>query len=213
MKSVLIKTKKRRNNITKEYLERDIQRQLFSNELNNKILLTNIDLENIELLINDEDLNSLINKILEFKLNDNLYINQEKIIIQEIKLLDKENEKKFKIKESRVTIIFKTPVIFKVGYNFLDFSFQLLFLLSCKKYNKFFKDRKIELNKKELEKIKLIREHIEKGELNSFIGEIELDFSNATYEEKEKYELLLYFMKLNGIGYKYKKHYGMIEII
>ena len=57
MKSVLIKTKKRRNNITKEYLERDIQRQLFSNELNNKILLTNIDLENIELLINDEDLN------------------------------------------------------------------------------------------------------------------------------------------------------------
>ena len=213
MKSVLIKTKKRRNNITKEYLERDIQRQLFSNELNNKILLTNIDLENIELLINDEDLNSLINKILEFKLNDNLYINQEKIIIQEIKLLDKENEKKFKIKESRVTIIFKTPAIFKVGYNFLDFSFKLLFLLSCKKYNKFFKDRKIELNKKELEKIKLIREHIEKGELNSFIGEIELDFSNATYEEKEKYELLLYFMKLNGIGYKYKKHYGMIEII
>ena len=213
MKSVLIKTKKRRNNITKEYLERDIQRQLFSNELNNKILLTNIDLENIELLINDEDLNSLINKILEFKLNDNLYINQEKIIIQEIKLLDKENEKKFKIKESRVTIIFKTPAIFKVGYNFLDFSFQLLFLLSCKKYNKFFKDKKIELNKKELEKIKLIREHIEKGELNSFIGEIELDFSNATYEEKEKYELLLYFMKLNGIGYKYKKHYGMIEII
>ena len=213
MKSVLIKTKKRRNNITKEYLERDIQRQLFSNELNNKILLTNIDLENIELLINDEDLNSLINKILEFKLNDNLYINQEKIIIQEIKLLDKENEKKFKIKESRVTIIFKTPAIFKVGDNFLDFSFQLLFLLSCKKYNKFFKDRKIELNKKELEKIKLIREHIEKGELNSFIGEIELDFSNATYEEKEKYELLLYFMKLNGIGYKYKKHYGMIEII
>ena len=213
MKSVLIKTKKRRNNITKEYLERDIQRQLFSNELNNKILLTNIDLENIELLINDEDLNSLINKILEFKLNDNLYINQEKIIIQEIKLLDKENEKKFKIKESRVTIIFKTPAIFKVGYNFLDFSFQSLFLLTCNKYNKFFKDRKIELNKKELEKIKLIREHIEKGELNSFIGEIELDFSNATYEEKEKYELLLYFMKLNGIGYKYKKHYGMIEII
>ena len=213
MKSVLIKTKKRRNNITKEYLERDIQRQLFSNELNNKILLTNIDLENIELLINDEDLNSLINKILEFKLNDNLYINQEKIIIQEIKLLDKENEKKFKIKENRVTIIFKTPAIFKVGYNFLDFSFQLLFLLSCKKYNRFFKDKKIELNKKELEKIKLIREHIEKGELNSFIGEIELDFSNATYEEKEKYELLLYFMKLNGIGYKYKKHYGMIEII
>ena len=213
MKSVLIKTKKRRNNITKEYLERDIQRQLFSNELNNKILLTNIDLENIELLINDEDLNSLINKILEFKLNDNLYINQEKIIIQEIKLLDKENEKKFKIKESRVTIIFKTPAIFKVGYNFLDFSFQLLFLLSCKKYNKFFKDRKIELNKKELEKIKLIKEDIEKGELNSFIGEIELDFSNISDEEREKYEILLYFMKLNGIGYKYKKYYGMIEII
>ncbi len=213
MKSVLIKTKKRRNNITKEYLERDIQRQLFSNELNNKILLTNIDLENIELLINDEDLNSLINKILEFKLNDNLYINQEKIIIQEIKLLDKENEKKFKIKESRVTIIFKTPAIFKVGYNFLDFSFQLLFLLSCKKYNKFFKDKKIELNKKELEKIKLIKEDIEKGELNSFIGEIELDFSNISDEEREKYEILLYFMKLNGIGYKYKKYYGMIEII
>ncbi len=213
MKSVLIKTKKRRNNITKEYLERDIQRQLFSNELNNKTLLTNIDLENIELLINDEDLNSLINKILEFKLNDNLYINQEKIIIQEIKLLDKENEKKFKIKESRVTIIFKTPAIFKVGYNFLDFSFQLLFLLSCKKYNKFFKDKKIELNKKELEKIKLIKEDIEKGELNSFIGEIELDFSNISDEEREKYEILLYFMKLNGIGYKYKKYYGMIEII
>ena len=213
MKSVLIKTKKRRNNITKEYLERDIQRQLFSNELNNKILLTNIDLENIELLINDEDLNSLINKILKFKLNDNLYINQEKIIIQEIKLLDKENEKKFKIKENRITIIFKTPAIFKVGYNFLDFSFQLLFLLSCKKYNKFFKDRKIELNKKELEKIKLIKEDIEKGELNSFIGEIELDFSNISDEEREKYEILLYFMKLNGIGYKYKKYYGMIEII
>ena len=213
MKTILIKTKKRRNNITKEYLERDIQRQLFSNELNNKILLTNIDLENIELLINDEDLNSLINKILEFKLNDNLYINQEKIIIQEIKLLDKENEKKFKIKESRVTIIFKTPAIFKVGYNFLDFSFQLLFLLSCKKYNKFFKDKKIELNKKELEKIKLIKEDIEKGELNSFIGEIELDFSNISDEEREKYEILLYFMKLNGIGYKYKKYYGMIEII
>ena len=213
MKSVLIKTKKRRNNITKEYLERDIQRQLFSNELNNKILLTNIDLENIELLINDEDLNSLINKILEFKLNDNLYINQEKIIIQEIKLLDKENEKKFKIKESRVTIIFKTPAIFKVGYNFLDFSFQLLFLLSCQKYNKFFKDKKLTLNKEELEKIDLISENIEKGELNSFIGEIELDFSKISNEEKEKYEALLYFMKLNGIGYKHKKYYGMIEVI
>ena len=143
----------------------------------------------------------------------NLIKNQEKIIIQEIKLLDKENEKKFKIKESRVTIIFKTPAIFKVGYNFLDFSFQLLFLLSCKKYNKFFKDKKIELNKKELEKIKLIKEDIEKGELNSFIGEIELDFSNISDEEREKYEILLYFMKLNGIGYKYKKYYGMIEII
>ena len=213
MKSVLIKTKKRRNNITKKYLERDIQRQLFSNELNNKILLTNIDLENIELLINDEDLNSLINKILEFKLNDNLYINQEKIVIQEIKLLDKENEKKFKIKESRATIIFKTPAIFKVGYSFLDFSFQLLFLLSCKKYNRIFKDRKIELNKEELEKIKIIRQSIEKGELNSFIGEIELDFSNISDDEKEKYEALLYFMKLNGIGYKYKKYYGIIEII
>ena len=209
MKTILIKTKKRRDNTNKKNLEKEIQEQL----LNNKILLINIDLENIELLISDEDLNFLINKILEFKLNDNFYLNKEKIVIQEIKLLDKENEKKFKIKESRATIIFKTPAIFKVGYSFLDFSFQLLFLLSCKKYNRIFKDRKIELNKEELEKIKIIRQSIEKGELNSFSGEIELDFSNVSDEEKEKYEFLLYFMKLNGIGYKYKKYYGIIEII
>ena len=209
MKTILIKTKKRRDSTNKKNVEKEIQEQL----LNNKILLIDIDLENIELLISDEDLNFLINKILEFKLNDNFYLNKEKIVIQEIKLLDKDNEKKFKIKDNKVAIIFKTPAIFKVGYNFLDFSFQLLFLLSCKKYNKFFKDKKIELNKKELEKIKLIKEDIEKGELNSFIGEIELDFSNISDEEREKYEILLYFMKLNGIGYKYKKYYGMIEII
>ena len=209
MKTIQIKTKKRRDNTNKKNLEKEIQEQL----LNNKILLINIDLENIELLISDEDLNFLINKILEFKLNDNFYLNKEKIVIQEIKLLDKENEKKFKIKDNKVAIIFKTPAIFKVGYSFLDFSFQLLFLLSCKKHNRIFKDKKIELNKEELEKIKIIRQSIEKGELNSFIGEIELDFSNVSDEEKEKYEILLYFMKLNGIGYKYKKYYGIIEII
>ena len=218
MKTILIKTQKRKNNISKEYLQADIQKRLFLNELRNKILLTNIDLENIELLINDEDLNFLVNKILEYKLNDNLYINQEKIIIKEIKLLDKikediKNEGKFKIINNRVSIIFKSPAIFKVGYSFLDFSFQLLFLLSCQKYNKFFKNKKIILNKEELEKIKLIREHIEKGELNSFIGEIELDFSKISNEEKQKYETLLNFMKLNGVGYKYKKYYGMIELI
>ena len=218
MKTILIKTKRRKNNISKDYLQADIQKILFQNELNNKILLTNIDLENIELLINDEDLNSLVNKILEFKLNDNFYINQEKIIIKEIKLLDKseenlENTEKFKIINNRVSIIFKSPAIFKVGYSFLDFSFQLLFLLTCQKYNKFFKDKKILLNKEELEKIEVIKKNIEKGELNSFIGEIELDFSNLSNEEKEKYETLLYFMKLNGIGYKYKKYYGMIEVI
>ena len=218
MKTILIKTKRRKNNISKDYLQADIQKILFQNELNNKILLTNIDLENIELLINDEDLNSLVNMILEYKLNDNFYINHEKIIIKEIKLLDKneenlENTEKFKIINNRVSIIFKSPAIFKVGYSFLDFSFQLLFLLSCKKYNKFFKDKKILLNKEELEKIEVIKKNIEKGELNSFIGEIELDFSNLSNEEKEKYETLLYFMKLNGIGYKYKKYYGMIEVI
>lgn len=209
MKTILIKTKKRRDSTNKKNLEKEIQEQL----LNNKILLIDIDLENIELLISDEDLNFLINKILEFKLNDNFYLNKEKIVIQEIKLLDKENEKKFKIKDNKVAIIFKTPAIFKVGYSFLDFSFQLLFLLSCKKHNRIFKDKKIELNKEELEKIKIIRQSIEKGELNSFIGEIELDFSNISDDEKEKYEALLYFMKLNGIGYKYKKYYGIIEII
>ena len=218
MKTILIKTKRRKNNISKDYLQADIQKILFQNELNNKILLTNIDLENIELLINDEDLNSLVNMILEYKLNDNFYINHEKIIIKEIKLLDKNEEnlektEKFKIINNRVSIIFKSPAIFKVGYSFLDFSFQLLFLLSCKKYNKFFKDKKILLNKEELEKIEVIKKNIEKGELNSFIGEIELDFSNLSNEEKEKYETLLYFMKLNGIGYKYKKYYGMIEVI
>lgn len=218
MKTILIKTKRRKNNISKDYLQADIQKILFQNELNHKILLTNIDLENIELLINDEDLNSLVNKILEFKLNDNFYINQEKIIIKEIKLLDKseenlENTEKFKIINNRVSIIFKSPTIFKVGYSFLDFSFQLLFLLTCQKYNKFFKNNKIFLNKEELEKIELVREYIEKGDLNSFIGEIELDFSKISNEEKDKYETLLYFMKLNGIGYKHKKYYGMIEVI
>ena len=218
MKTILIKTKRRKNNISKDYLQADIQKILFQNELNNKILLTNIDLENIELLINDEDLNSLVNMILEYKLNDNFYINHEKIIIKEIKLLDKneenlENTEKFKIINNRVSIIFKSPAIFKVGYSFLDFSFQLLFLLSCKKYNKFFKDKKILLNKEELEKIEVIKKNIEKGELNSFIGEIELDFSNLSNEEKKKYETLLNFMKINGIGYKYKKYYGMVELI
>ena len=205
MKTILIKTQKRKNNLSKEYLQADIQKRLFLNELRNKILLTNIDLENIELLINDEDLNFLVNKILEYKLNDNLYINQEKIIIKEIKLLDKikediKNEGKFKIINNRVSIIFKSPAIFKVGYSFLDFSFQLLFLLSCQKYNKFFKNKKLNLNKEELEKINLISENIEKGELNSFIGEIELDFSKISNEEKQKYETLLNFMKLNGGG-------------
>ena len=218
MKTILIKTQKRKNNISKEYLQVDIQKRLFPNELSNKILLIHIDLENIELLINNEDLNFLVNKILEYKLNDNLYINHEKIIIKEIKMLDDiknnyENKEKFKIINNRVSIIFKSPTVFKVGYNFLDFSFQLLFLLSCQKYNKFFKNKKIILNKEELEKIEVIKKNIEKGELNSFIGEIELDFSNLSNEEKEKYEILLYFMKLNGIGYKYKKYYGMIEVI
>ena len=218
MKTILIKTQKRKNNISKEYLQADIQKRLFLNELSNKILLIHIDLENIELLINDEDLNFLVNKILEYKLNDNLYINHEKIIIKEIKMLDDiknnyENKEKFKIINNRVSIIFKSPTIFKVGYNFLDFSFQLLFLLSCQKYNKFFKNKKIILNKEELEKIDLISENIEKGELNSFIGEIELDFSKISDKEKDKYTALLNFMKLNGVGYKHKKYYGMIEII
>lgn len=218
MKTILIKTQKRKNNISKEYLQVDIQKRLFPNELSNKILLIHIDLENIELLINDEDLNFLVNKILEYKLNDNLYINHEKIIIKEIKMLDDiknnyENKEKFKIINNRVSIIFKSSTVFKVGYNFLDFSFQLLFLLSCQKYNKFFKNKKIILNKEELEKIDLISENIEKGELNSFIGEIELDFSRISNEEKEKYETLLNFMKLNGVGYKYKKYYGVIELI
>ena len=62
MKTILIKTKKRRDNTNKKNLEKEIQEQL----LNNKILLIDIDLENIELLISDEDLNFLINKILEF---------------------------------------------------------------------------------------------------------------------------------------------------
>mgnify|MGYP000978601776 CR=1 FL=1 len=88
MKTILIKTQKRKNNISKEYLQVDIQKRLFPNKLSNKILLIHIDLENIELLINDEDLNFLVNKILEYKLNDNLYINHEKIIIKEIKMLD-----------------------------------------------------------------------------------------------------------------------------
>lgn len=218
MKTILIKTKKRKNNVSKEYLQGDIQKRLFSNELSNKVLLTNIDLENIELLINEENLDFLVNKILEYKLNDNFYINHEKIIIKEVKLVDKikdnlENKEKFKIINDRVTIVFKSPTIFKVGYNFLDFSFQLLFLLSSQKYNKFFKDKKIILDKNELEKIVSIRENIQKDELNSFIGEVELDFLNLSDEEKEKYETLLYFMKLNGVGYKHKKHYGMIEII
>ena len=218
MKTILIKTQKRKNNISKEYFQADIQKRLFLNELSNKILLIHIDLENIELLINDEDLNFLVNKILEYKLNDNFYINHEKIMIKEVKLLDDvknnyENKEKFKIVNNRITIIFKSPAIFKVGYNFLDFSFQLLLLLSCQKYNKFFKDKKIILDKNELEKIISIRENIQKNELNSFIGEVKLDFSNLHSKEKEKYETLLYFMKLNGVGYKYKKHYGMIEII
>ena len=74
MKTILIKTQKRKNNISKEYLQADIQKRLFLNELSNKILLIHIDLENIELLINDKDLNLLVNKILEYKLNDNFYI-------------------------------------------------------------------------------------------------------------------------------------------
>lgn len=218
MKTILIKTQKRKNNLSKEYLQVDIQKRFFPNELSHKILLINIDLENIELLINDEDLNLLLNKILEYKLNDNFYINHEKIIIKEIKLLGKikdnlKNIEKFRIINNKVSIIFKSPAIFKVGYNFLDFSFQLLFLLSCQKYNKFFKNNKIFLNKEELEKIELVREYIEKGDLNSFVGEIELDFSKISNEEKDKYETLLYFMKLNGIGYKHKKYYGMIEVI
>ena len=218
MKTILIKTKKRKNNISKEYLQEDIQKRLFPNELSNKILLRNIDLENIELLINDEDLNFLVNKILEYKLNDNLYINHEKVIIKEIKLLERiednlDNIEKFKIINNRVTIFFKSPAIFKVGYSFLDFSLPLLFLLSCRKYNKFFKNKKLILNKEELEKRDLIHENIEKGELNSFVGEVELDFSRISNEEKEKYEILLNFMKLNGVGYKHKKYYGMIEII
>ena len=218
MKTILIKTKKRKNNISKEYLQGDIQKRLFPNELSNKILLRNINLENIELLINDEDLNFLVNKILEYKLNDNLYINHEKVIIKEIKLLERiednlDNIEKFKIINNRVTIFFKSPAIFKVGYSFLDFSLLLLFLLSCRKYNKFFKNKKLILNKEELEKIDLIHENIEKGELNSFVGEVELDFSRISNEEKEKYEILLNFMKLNGVGYKHKKYYGMIEII
>ena len=213
MKTILIKTKKRKNNISKEYFQDDIQKSLFPNEKNSNILLKKIDLENIELLINEEDLNFLINKILEFKLNDNFYLNKEKIVIQEIKLLDKENEKKFKIKDNKVTIIFKTPAIFKVGYSFLDFSVSLLFLLSAKKYNRFLKDNKIILDREELKKINVVEENLEKAEFNSFMGEVKLDFSNISDEEKEKYERILNFILKNGVAYKHKKYYGKINLI
>ena len=102
MKTILIKTKKRKNNISRESLQGDMQKRLFSGNLANKILLANVDLEYIEILVSEESLNPLVNKILEYKLNDNLYINSEKVVIKEIKLLDKindtiENKEKFKI--------------------------------------------------------------------------------------------------------------------
>ena len=39
MKTILIKTKRRKNNISKDYLQGDMQKILFKNELNNKILV------------------------------------------------------------------------------------------------------------------------------------------------------------------------------
>ena len=112
-----------------------------------------------------------------------------------------------------MTIVFKSPTIFKVGYNFLDFSVSLLFLLSAKKYNKYFKDNKIILDKEELKKINIVEKNLEKAEFNSFMGEVKLDFSNISDEEKEKYERILNFILKNGVAYKHKKHYGKINLI
>ena len=53
-----------------------------------RTILASIDLENIELSIPEEEINLLINKILEYKLNDNFYINNEKVVIKEIKLTE-----------------------------------------------------------------------------------------------------------------------------
>lgn len=219
MKTVIIKTRKRKNNIRREYLQLEIQKKLFSDELMGKVLLTKIDSEHIELTVKQENLNLLLDGILKYKLEDNFYIDKEKVTIKEVKLCsDSKNDLykfgKFKISNNRVTIIFKTPTIFKVGYNFLDFSLQLLFQLSLKKYNKFVGENlKLSLSKDELEKITLVKEDIEKFDMNSFMGEIEIDFSKVSDETKKKYELLLNFMKLNGVGYKYKEHYGLIELI
>lgn len=219
MKTVIIKTRKRKNNIRREYLQLEIQKKLFPDELMGKVILTKINLEYIELTVKEENLNLLLDYILKYKLNDNFYIDKEKVIIKEIKLSSDSKDNfyqlgQFKINNNRLTIIFKTPVIFKVGYNFLDFSLQLLFQLSLKKYNKFIGENlKLSLSKDELEKIFLIREEIEKFDMNSFMGEIEIDFSKISNETKKKYELLLNFMKLNGVGYKYKEHYGLIELI
>ena len=46
-----------------------------------------------------------------------------------------------------------------------------------------------------------------------YLLENNIDFSKISDKEKDKYTTLLNFMKLNGVGYKHKKYYGMIEII
>ena len=45
------------------------------------------------------------------------------------------------------------------------------------------------------------------------MGEVKLDFSNISDEEKEKYERILNFILKNGVAYKHKKHYGKINLI
>jgi len=186
MKNILIKTARRKNYLDICDLENKIK-------FTDKTVFSSIDSESIE-----------------------FYIDDEKVIIKEIKLTEhkqKAEEKRFKIKNNSLTIVFKSPTIFKVGYNFLDFSVSLLFLLSAKKYNKYFKDNKIILDKEELKKINVVEENLEKAEFNSFMGEVKLDFSNISDEEKEKYEHILNFILKNGVAYKQKKHYGRINLI
>ena len=100
-----------------------------------------------------------------------------------------------------------------------DLSLYLLFKWLIKKYNNTF-DENIKLDLEIIENIKIIKKELIKREItinnykiNGFVGEVFLDISNLSIENKKIISKLLNFGAYYNIGYKNDKGYGKIELI
>lgn len=220
MKVLEIKIQRIKEILNFEGQQEIIIQKLFSKEVVGKVIINSFKNDKIKFLVFDEVIETILNRLLSYKLNDDFRIGNQKIVIKEIKLLTEVQETGNYFNKDKIKIIFKSPVTFKIGNNFLsELTTYYFFQLITKQYNNFFKEGRIILDKEELEKIKVSESEIqieklidEKMEITIFTGSLEVDFSEVSSKEKEKYIKILEFSKIKGIGYKYKKNYGQIEI-